>query len=127
MKTKEEELNEYFEKNSIVDENTKEYLRNKFLNGIQDEIKEAELITNKVEHEKKRFWDENRENFENVNTLIAFASLSNQKKAAFLKTIDIFEENIKNLILISTEQTRDEAEKIKIHRQRRQKASFPRR
>ncbi len=114
MLTKEEELSDYFEKKNISNEEYRKFISEKFLKGREDILIEEKITHENLEEEKIKFWKGNREKFQEVDTLIAFASLSSQRKTAFSKSIEIFDGKIKELILICSEQTKEEAEKIKI-------------
>ena len=114
MLTKEDELNDYFEKKNISNDEYRKFISEKFLKGREDVLIEEKIAHENLEEEKIKFWKGNREKFQEVDTLIAFASLSSQRKPAFSKSIEIFDGKIKELILICTDQTKEEAEKIKI-------------
>jgi hypothetical protein len=114
MLTKEDELNDYFEKKNISNNEYRKFISEKFLKGREDVLIEEKIAHENLEEEKIKFWKGNREKFQEVDTFIAFASLSSQRKPAFSKSIEIFDGKIKELILICTDQTKEEAEKIKI-------------
>lgn len=121
MLTKEEELNNYFEDYDINDEKTKDFIKYKFMieeNGHKEQKNieeenmenETEILDKKIENEKKRFWEKYKDGFETVDTLISFVSLSNQKKEAFEKTLEIFDGKIKKIILLCTQQSASKLE-----------------
>jgi len=115
LKTKEEELTEYFEENDITDKMIIEVIKNKFLSESIDEKEEniiQQILLNKIESEKLLFWEKYEESFKMVDTLISFVSLSNQSKEAFEKTLTIFNGRIKNLILLYTRQSYSKLENI---------------